>query len=174
MGTRLCCGDADDVVGQDEKEPVLAGERAPNWNADARAALVGLSLNSRPVEILRAGLESIAYRLGMIFQLLRDTAPNAHHVIASGGALMNSPTWVQIIADTLGVPIVGSAENEATSRGTALLALRALGIIDALTDLPARTGAVFTPDEARHAIYTRAMERQQGLYNAVVKRTDDR
>ena len=147
--------------------PFLAGERAPNWNADARAAIIGLSLNTRPIEILRAGLESIAYRLGLIFELVRDVAPKVQ-VVASGGALMNSPAWIQIIADTFGVPVIASAETEATSRGTALLALRALGAIDALSDLPAQTGVVFMPDAARHTIYKRAMERQKWLYNAVV------
>jgi len=148
--------------------PFLAGERAPNWNADARAAIIGLSLSTRPIDILRAGLEAIAYRLGLIFQLVRGVAPNAQRVIASGGALMNSPTWIQIIADTLGVPVIASAEPEATSRGTALLALKALGGIQSLNDLPAQTGAVFTPDATRHEIYARALERQKWLYNQVV------
>ncbi len=148
--------------------PFLAGERAPNWNANARAAIIGLSLSTRPIDILRAGLEAIAYRLGLIFQLVRDVVPGASTVIASGGALMNSPAWIQIIADTLGVPVIASAEPEATSRGTALLALKALGIIQSLNDLPAQIGAVFTPDAARHEIYARAMERQKWLYNQIV------
>ncbi|MDE3090697.1 MAG: gluconokinase [Chloroflexota bacterium] len=148
--------------------PFLAGERAPNWNANARGAVVGLSLNTRPIEILRAGLEAIAYRLGLIFELLRGVAPDAREVIASGGALMRSPTWIQIIADTLGVPVIASAEAEATSRGTALLALKALGIIDSLEDLPAELGTAYKPDAARHEIYARAVKRQEKLYNAVV------
>ncbi len=151
--------------------PFLAGERAPNWNADARGAIIGLGLNTRPIEIVRAGFESIAYRLGLIFELLRGVAPNANQVIASGGALMNSPTWIQIIADTLGVPVIASAEAEATSRGTALLALKALGVITSLDELPAQLGAVYQPDAARHAIYARAMERQKRLYEAVVRRS---
>jgi gluconokinase len=150
--------------------PFLAGERAPNWNADARASIIGMSLNTQPIHILRAGIESIAYRLGLIFQLLKDKSPSANQVIASGGALMNSPVWIQIIADTLNVPVAASAETEATSRGTALLALKSLGIISSLGDLPARTGTVYTPDAARHEIYAHAIERQKSLYNAVVKR----
>ena len=149
--------------------PFLAGERAPNWNADARAAITGIGLNTQPIEILRAGLEAIAYRLGLIFELLRDVAPDAREVIASGGALMKSPTWIQIIADTLGVPVIASAEPEATSRGAALLALKALGVIDSLENLPAELGADYKPDAARHEIYARARERQKKLYNDVVK-----
>ncbi len=152
--------------------PFLAGERAPNWNAHARAAIVGLSLNTQPAEILRAGMESIAYRLGLIFGLLRGAIPDARQVIASGGALMKSPVWTQIIADTLGVPVIAAAEPEATSRGNALLALKALGVIGALADLPAQTGAVYEPDAARHEIYARAMERQNALYDKLVRQVN--
>lgn len=149
--------------------PFLAGERAPNWNADARGAIVGISLDTRPIEILRAGLEAVAYRLGLIFELLRAVAPDAREVIASGGALTHSPTWIQIIADTLGVPVIASAEAEATSRGTALLALKTLGVIDSLEKLPAELGTTYEPDAVRHAVYARASERQKKLYNVVVK-----
>ncbi len=169
--------------------PFLTGERAPNWNADARGVIAGISLKTQPIEILRAGLESIAYRLGLIFELLRGVAPDTQRdtssrllddtpsqqamrdavsVIASGGALMNSPTWIQIIADTLGVPVIASAEAEATSRGTALLALKALGVVDSLEKLPAELGKAYQPDATRHEIYAHAIERQKKLYNAVV------
>ncbi len=148
--------------------PFLAGERAPNWNANARAVITGLSLNTQPIEILRAGLEAVAYRLSLIFELLRGVAPDTREVIASGGALMKSPTWIQIIADTLGVPVIASAESEATSRGTALLALKALGVIDSLENIPASLGVVYKPNAARHEIYIRAIERQKKLYNEVV------
>ncbi len=152
--------------------PFLAGERAPNWNADARAAITGIGLNTQPVEILRAGLEAIAYRLSLIFELLRGVAPDAREVIASGGALMKSPTWIQIIADTLGAPVIASAEPEATSRGAALLALQAIGVIDSLGNLPANLGTSYQPDAARHEIYTQALERQKKLYNAVVRKAE--
>ena len=87
--------------------------------------------------------------------------------------MVHSPVWQQIIADVLGVPVAISAEPETTSRGTALLALKALGVIQALSDLPAPTNAIFSPDAANHEIYARAIERQKSLYNAVVGKTKD-
>ncbi len=149
--------------------PFLAGERAPGWVADARATILGLSLNTRPIDILRAGMEGVAYRLDLIFELLRGAAPDANQVIASGGALARSAVWVQIIADVLGVPVIVSAETEATSRGVALLALKSLGIIGSLGDRPAALGAVHVPDASRHAVYASAVKRQQTWYNSVVK-----
>jgi gluconokinase len=148
--------------------PFLAGERAPGWVPDARASILGLSLNTQPIEILRAGLEAVAYRLALIFELLRAVAPEAQEVIASGGALMRSPTWIQIIADVLGVPVITSAEQEATSRGTALLALKGLHVIGSYEHLPAALGAVHSPDRARHEIYIGAVNRQQKWYNLIV------
>lgn len=149
--------------------PFLAGERAPDWVATARGAIAGLSLNTRPIEILRAGMEAIAYRLSLVFLLLRGVAPDARALVASGGALMKSPVWIQIIADTLAMPIIASAEPEATSRGTALLALKASGVIKSLEDLPADLGMTYLPDREKHEIYALAAERQKKLYNSLSK-----
>src|SRR5574341_1548322 len=150
--------------------PFLAGERAPGWAADARGAILGLNLNTRPIDILHAGMEAVAYRLGVVFELLRGVAPDAKKVIASGGALMRSPTWIQIIADVLGMPVIASAETEATSRGSAVLALKALGAIKSFNDAPAELSVAYQPDAARHAVYARAMERQKKWYNLVMSR----
>src|SRR5262249_30676554 len=38
--------------------PFLAGERSLGWVAGARAAIVGLALATRPLDIVRAGLET--------------------------------------------------------------------------------------------------------------------
>lgn len=149
--------------------PFLMGERAPGWVGNARAAILGLSLNTKPPEIVRAGLEAVAYRLGLIFELLRRAAPDAREVVASGGALMSSPLWTQMIADVLGAPVIASAEPEATSRGDALLALQGLGAIGSLADLPAATGTVYQPDVERHEIYSAALKRQQKWYNLIIK-----
>ncbi len=106
--------------------PFLTGERSPGWNASARAALVGLSLDTAPIDILRAGLEAIAFRFGLLHEIMAATLPAASQIIASGGALLNSPTWMQILADVLNRPVIASAEGETTSRGVALLALESL------------------------------------------------
>ena len=149
--------------------PFLAGERAPNWNAEARGAILGLTLSTRPIEILRAGMEAVAYRLGLVYEMLRTVAPSVTEVIASGGALEKSPTWTQMIADVLNARVIASAESEATSRGCALIALKSLGEIKSFGDVPAALGRVYAPDLSRHEIYARAMERQKKWYNLLVK-----
>jgi gluconokinase len=160
--------------------PFLAGERSPGWAGDVRATIHGVGLNTTPSDILRAGLEAVAYRFALIFERLASAgvqpiadpqeSASSHtsqtsQIVASGGGLLNSPTWVQIMADVLGRPVVASAEPEATSRGAALLALEALGAIDALAALPAADGDTVEPDGERHATYRAAIARQRELYD---------
>ncbi len=140
--------------------PFLAGERSPGWAAHARGAITGLSLDTKPVAILRAAMEAVALR----FALIHDLLPPAREIVASGGALLRSPAWMQILADALGRPVTASAEAEASSRGAALLALEALGHEPA----PAALGASVTPDPAHHARYRAALYRQKDLYGKLV------
>ena len=148
--------------------PFLAGERSPGWASVARGAVVGLTLATRPVDILRAGLEAVALRFALIADLLDAAVPGPQQLIATGGALLRSPTWTQIIADAVGRPLTLSAEGEASSRGAALLALEAQGAIPNVEAVPAALGAEFVPELARHARYQAALVRQQQLYQLLV------
>lgn len=145
--------------------PFLAGERSPGWRGDARAAVTGIGLATTAPEILRALLESVAYRLADVYERLRPLAAPAHAVIASGGALHGSRVWSQIMVDALGVPIEVRESIEASSRGAALLALGALGYPAPPLELP---GRVLRPDPRRRDIYAEARARQARLYGSVV------
>jgi gluconokinase len=143
--------------------PFLAGERAPGWRGERHGVLAGLSLDTGPIEILRAILEAVALRLALVYALLRPRAAARHLVVGSGGALAASPAWAQIIADALGQPLALSGEEEATSRGAALLALDAIGVRPLGSAEPAPLGATVVPDPARHARYADALARQRAL-----------
>jgi len=93
--------------------------------------------------------------------LLAPCAAGDHTIVASGGALGHSRAWSQIVADALGRTITWSSEPEATSRGAALLALEALGVLPDLAAARRPLGEAFTPDRARHARYREARERQR-------------
>jgi gluconokinase len=148
--------------------PFFAGERSPDWAGNVQATIHGLTLATTPLQILRASLEAVAYRFAVIEQRLCGRPDCDHQLIASGGALLQSPVWGQIFADVLGRPVVISAETEATSRGTALLALRALGALPSLDAAPAADGAVYPPDPVRHEQYQAAIARQRQLYERLI------
>ena len=54
--------------------PYLAGQRTPDWNPRSRASILGLTLDTTPVAIARAGLEAVAYRFALVHELLRPLA----------------------------------------------------------------------------------------------------
>lgn len=144
--------------------PLWAGERSPGWSGAAKATIHGMHLGTTPVDLLRAALESIALRFGLIAQLL----PPTQRVIASGGALLRSPAWLQICADVLGRPVQTSAVIETTARGVAMVALRSLGTIRHLTDVPLICGDTYVPDAHAHACYQAAQVRQKALYATLI------
>ncbi len=144
--------------------PFWAGERSPGWADDARATLHGLSLATTPGHLLRASLEAVAYRIGLIFERLRPLLPADAQVVVSGGALPASPAWLQITSDVLGRPLIISQVKEASARGAALLALEALELRKASAPDASIDGERITPNPAHHEIYQAAMARQQALY----------
>jgi gluconokinase len=152
--------------------PFLAGERSLGWHAEARASVTGIHLDTTAYEILRAGTEALAYRIGTVYdqlvQALRFDAA-APTVVASGGALLNSSLFQQIVADTLGVPLHRSREHEASARGAALMALESLGILPDVAQVPPDLEGPVWPDPARGAIYKRAAQRQQRLYHLLLE-----
>lgn len=143
--------------------PFIAGERAPGWRGDRRASITGLRLDTTPAHILRAMLEAVALRLGIVHELLMPCVTPDHAVLASGGGVAHSRAWAQIITDVLGRPITVLPDEEATSRGAALLALWALGRGAQLASTGLPAGQTFRPDAARHAHYRDALVRQRAL-----------
>ena len=149
--------------------PLLAGERGPGWADLANGTVAGLSMSNKPIEILRAAMEAVAFRFALIAELLETASPGEKEVIASGGGLLHSPTWTGIMADVLGKPVTLSGVKEASSRGAALLALEALGGSE-IEEAQAPLGETLEPDPGRHEVYRNALERQRRLYNAVLER----
>jgi gluconokinase len=148
--------------------PFVAGERSTGWAADARAAIVGMGLDTTPAEVVRAALESVAYRFTLIAERLPVFVPENAQIVATGGALLRSPVWAQIIADVLGRPVRLSSEPESSSRGAALVALEAIGAISSLGAVPPASDRAYEPDAARHATYSRAIARQRDLYKLLI------
>ncbi len=144
--------------------PFLAGERSPDYLPDARAAIVGLKLATRADEIVRAGLEAVAYRFLHLRNELARVTP-VTRLVATGTALSASRVWPQILADTLGCAIALPREAELTSRGAAILALERLGLVPRSID--PSVARLFHPDARRHAIYRSAADRQDQLMRAL-------
>jgi len=151
--------------------PFWAGERSPNWRGDARAVIAGLSLGTQPAQLFRGAMEAITYQIVAVAAAMQRAVPRPESVIATGGKLIHSPAWTQMLADALDVRVTTSPEQEASSRGAALLVLHAMGKLPKLwSSTPAR-GRSYRPRPAVHARYERARRRQQHLYELLFSST---
>jgi gluconokinase len=153
--------------------PFWAGQRTPDWNPRATATIAGLTLETEPLAILRAGLESVGQRFALVHELLRPLATDPYEIVISGGALGHWPVWPQIIADSLGHPLVASAEPEASARGAAIIALLGIGAIARLEAAPVALGRRYEPDARAHAIYGKARARLERLHDVLRGATDE-
>ena len=147
--------------------PLLSGERGPGWSDAAGATIAGLTPATEPLHLLRAGLEAVALRFRLIELELSEALPGERDVVGTGGGLVKSPAWTQIMADALGRPVALSEVEEGSSRGAALLALEALGHIERADGADAPLGKVYDPDPDRTEAYRGAADRQVALYDAV-------
>jgi gluconokinase len=137
--------------------PLLGGERSLGWNPRARGAVVGLTFDTDPADLLQAGFEGIAYRIAEIVERM----PQVREVVATGHALLESEWWMQVFADALGRPVVASDVAEGSARGVAVYALERLGV----EAEPAPLGRRHEPDSERGKVYDAARERQRALYD---------
>jgi gluconokinase len=148
--------------------PFLAGERSTGYHENATGAILGLTQHTTAVEITQAAMESVAFRFAEIVENLEEFT-EIETIIASGGALRESPVWTQIIADVLGKNLNLPDTREASSRGVVLLALENLGKIDDIAKLPTPEGTKFNFDQKRHEIYREARKRHEYFYELLVK-----
>ena len=147
--------------------PFLAGERAVGWAENATGTLTGLRLSTTKPEIYQAFLESIAYRFGLVSKRLMTLLQEECSVIASGGAVQSSKYWLQMLSDVLGMQVGVSNVQEDTGRGTAILALNAMGISSSFNDFEFEVTKFYEPNEKNMIIYQNAMNRQEELYSKI-------
>lgn len=106
--------------------PFFHGERSTGYDETARGAIIGMTAEHDGIDVLRAAMEGVAFRLADIYEPL-NTVTDITEIVASGGALRRSPAWTQIIADTLGQDLTINDTDESSLRGAALLALETTG-----------------------------------------------
>ncbi len=147
--------------------PLLAGERSLGFASHATGAIAGLTQATTADDIVHAGLEAVALTFADVDAALDETAPGALRLVASGGALLSSPAWVQMMADAIGKPVaVSRPAMEASSVGAARLALARLGFRAGTGPRPGRT---VEPRAWARAAFAEARRRQGWLYATLIE-----
>jgi xylulokinase len=138
--------------------PYLLGERSPRWNPNARGAFIGLKMEHKREDFLRAVLEGITLNLNIILDVFKQHA-NITEIVAIGGGAKGQ-VWRQIMADIYGVKILKpNSLEEATSMGAAVTGGVGAGLFKdfAVIDRFLRIESEQEPIQANRSAYEKLM-----------------
>lgn len=108
--------------------PAFIGLGAPYWKPTTRAAIMGMSRNTGRTHIVRAALESIAYQVKDVMELMQSESNiQIKNVKVDGGATSNR-FLMQYQTDMLGIDVIASEVAELSSMGSVYLAGLGVGI----------------------------------------------
>ncbi|MBB6478748.1 glycerol kinase GlpK [Spirochaeta isovalerica] len=103
------------------------GIGTPYWDMDARAGILGLTRGAKKEHIVRAALESIAYRSKDVLDVMvSDSGIDITSLKVDGGASRNN-FLLQFQSDITGVDVIRPQLVETTAMGAAFLAGLATG-----------------------------------------------
>ncbi len=118
--------------------PALVGLAAPHWQRDICGAFFGLTRASKKAHMIRAVLESIAYRVYEIVQAMQQDSNLVIERIMADGGVSNNSFLMQFQANLLGIPISTTHASDITGLGIARLAGVTMGFLQTSPANPSR------------------------------------
>lgn len=128
--------------------PAFTGLGAPYWDQYARGTIVGITRGVNKYHIIRATLESMAYQVRDVLDVMtEDSGINLSALKVDGGASVNN-FLMQTQADLCGVPVERPECVETTALGVAYLAGLAADFWRSIDDIKGSQtiDKVFMPD----------------------------
>jgi glycerol kinase len=110
--------------------PAFVGLGAPYWDAQARAAIFGLTRNCGAPELARAALEAVGYQTrDLLAAMAADfPQPEGATVLRVDGGMTASEFTMQFVSDIVASPVDRPVIMETSALGAAYLAGRTAGI----------------------------------------------
>lgn len=145
--------------------PYFSGSGTPYCDADAAGAILGLSLNTKKCDILKAIYESMCFEIELNVNILQKAGINLQGYSCTGG-LSNSDLLLQIKADISGKPVYRCGTSNAGISGLARLCANAMGERALLDTARPDKGnqTTFTPNTAKHKLYREKFKIYKNLY----------
>ena len=147
--------------------PALTGLGAPDWDPEARGAILGITRGTTGAHLARATLDAIAYEVRDVVDCMTGDAGLAMpELTVDGGAAVND-LLCQLQSDQLGIPVRRPAMLETTALGAAFLAGLGVGVWSSTADLREtwKVDRTFEPkpvDPRGHDVWREAVSRAQG------------
>lgn len=127
-------GETEEICRQANKEdtaylvPAFSGLGAPYWDSEARATITGMSRTTGRREIVKAGVESIAYQITEAVNLMKEASGiDIKELRVDGGPTRNG-YLMQFQSDLLNLPVCVPDAEELSGIGAAYAAGLAEGL----------------------------------------------
>lgn len=138
--------------------PAFVGLGAPHWDDNARGLITGLTRGNNRQHLARAVIESIAYQIRDVFDVMAAESPAPLSVLLADGGASRNDMLMQFQADILGCPVLRNNSTVLSALGAAYLAGLTAGIWkaqDEIAALPRPTDRFEPqmPEEERQALY---------------------
>ena len=149
--------------------PYLMGERSPHNDPDARAAFVGMSMDTTREDMTQAMLEGVAFGLRDSMEAAKSTGLTPKRSkICGGGA--KSPLWRKIIANVMNMKIDRIESEEGPGYGAAILAAVGCGAFSSVEEAAGRLVKITDteePDPQLAEKYEEKYQKYRKLYPAL-------
>ena len=126
--------------------PAFTGLGAPYWDPDARGALLGMTRDTGPKEVVTAGLMSVCYQTKDLVEAIAADGAELSTLRVDGGMVKNNYV-LQKLADMLDAEVHRPAITETTALGAAYVAGLHQGVFESLDAIAAKwqLERAFTP-----------------------------
>lgn len=101
--------------------PAFAGLGAPWWNSQVKGAVFGLTFAATKAHVVRAALESIAYQVKDLADVMAQATGGALTEICADGGPTRNAFLMQFQADMLRTPIVCTEVEDASALGAVVM-----------------------------------------------------
>ncbi|MBQ9607486.1 MAG: xylulokinase [Lachnospiraceae bacterium] len=146
--------------------PYLMGERSPYNNPNARAAFIGMSMDSTRTDMLQAVMEGITFGIRDSYEVARALGIDVKRTrICGGGAKGDLPK--KMMADILNIDVDVPANDQGPSMGGAILAAVAAGeyaTVEEAANKIVKMEGTMHPDPEIAARYEEKYQRYRKLY----------
>ena len=160
------------------KKPGESGVLALNWfngnrsvlvNYDLSGLFVGLTLSTRPEDLMRALIEATAFGTRNILNNFETHGGEIRRIIASGGIARKDPFTMQLFADVLKKEIRVAETAQAPALGSAINAAVAAGVYpdfpSAISAMSRVSDTVYRPDPENAPVYDRLFGEYMKLHD---------
>ena len=149
--------------------PYLMGERSPINDTNARAAFIGMSMDTSRSDFVQAVLEGVAFAIRDSFEVAKALGIEIPRSKICGGG-SKSPLWRKIFANVLGIPLDMVKTEQGPGYGAAMLAMVGCGryasVIEA-ADALVEVASTTEPDAELQAKYQKQYEKFSLIYPAL-------